>query len=126
MFGLFFSDEKVETVPQATACDAARVQPFFHAMLERGVYLAPSAYEAGFCLGAHDAAVIAATLEIARNAFATVARGTASAHAEVGFPPSPGMLPGVVSLAVGIVYVLGRPDVPPRRTPAPKPRHGKP
>ena len=75
MFGLFFSDERVETVPQAMASDAASFKLFFHAMLDGGVYLAPSAYEAGFVSAAHDASVIAATLEIARNAFATVARG---------------------------------------------------
>src|SRR3546814_10228376 len=48
MFGLFFSDEKVDTYAQAVACDSAAFNRFFHAMLERGVYLAPSAYEAGF------------------------------------------------------------------------------
>ena len=47
---------------------------FFHAMLERGVYLAPSAFEAGFMSAAHDDAVIEATLAAAREAFAA-ARG---------------------------------------------------
>src|SRR3546814_12193847 len=45
MFGLFFSDEKVDTYAQAVACDAAASNRFFHAMLDRGVSLAPSAYE---------------------------------------------------------------------------------
>ena len=70
MFGLFFSAEKVDTFAQATACDSAAFNRFFHAMLERGVYLAPSAFEAGFMSAAHDADVIAATVEAARAAFA--------------------------------------------------------
>ena len=70
MFGLFFSAERVETYAQATACDVAMFRRFFHAMRERGVYLAPSAFEAGFVSIAHDEAVIAATLEAARGAFA--------------------------------------------------------
>ena len=74
MFGLFFTGEKVETYAQATACDTAAFNRFFHAMLERGVFLAPSAYEAGFVSSAHDDAVIDATLAAAREAFA-IARG---------------------------------------------------
>ncbi len=70
MFGLFFSNEKVDTFAQATACDAAAFNRFFHAMLERGVYLAPSAFEAGFMSSAHDDAVIEQTIEAARAAFA--------------------------------------------------------
>ena len=74
MFGLFFTDQKVETYAQATACDIAAFNRFFHAMLERGVFLAPSAYEAGFMSSAHDEAVVAATIEAARGAFGDVAR----------------------------------------------------
>jgi glutamate-1-semialdehyde 2,1-aminomutase len=70
MFGLFFTAEKVETYAQATACDTAAFNRFFHAMRERGVYLAPSAFEAGFLSMAHDDAVIAATLDAARASFA--------------------------------------------------------
>jgi len=73
MFGLFFTDQQVETYAQATACDVGAFNRFFHAMLERGVYLAPSAYEAGFMSSAHDAAVIAETLAAAREAFRVVA-----------------------------------------------------
>lgn len=73
MFGLFFTDQKVETYTQATACDTAAFNRFFHAMLERGVFLAPSAYEAGFTSSAHDEGVIAATLEAARAAFVAIA-----------------------------------------------------
>jgi glutamate-1-semialdehyde 2,1-aminomutase len=69
MFGLFFTAEKVDNYAQATACDTAAFNRFFHAMLERGVYLAPSAFEAGFLSMAHDDAVIAATIDAARAAF---------------------------------------------------------
>ena len=68
MFGIFFTSEKVETFAQATACDTALFNRFFHGMLERGVYLAPSAFEAGFLSSAHDDDVIAQTLEAARGA----------------------------------------------------------
>jgi glutamate-1-semialdehyde 2,1-aminomutase len=70
MFGLFFTAEKVETYAQATACDSAAFKRFFHGMLKRGVYLAPSAFEAGFVSIAHTEAVIADTLAPARAAFA--------------------------------------------------------
>ncbi|MBX3691858.1 glutamate-1-semialdehyde 2,1-aminomutase [Dokdonella sp.] len=69
MFGLFFSAEKVETYTQATRADTARFNRFFQAMLARGVFLAPSAYEAGFMSIAHTEQVIADTLEAARGAF---------------------------------------------------------
>jgi glutamate-1-semialdehyde 2,1-aminomutase len=72
MFGLFFSSEHVDTYAQAIACDTAAFNRFFHAMLERGVYLAPSAFEAGFLSSAHDDAAIAATIEAARAAFKTL------------------------------------------------------
>ena len=73
MFGLFFTDRKVDTFADATACDIDAFNRFFHAMLERGVFLAPSAYEAGFISSAHDEAVIDATVEAAREAFKVVA-----------------------------------------------------
>jgi glutamate-1-semialdehyde 2,1-aminomutase len=69
MFGLFFIAQKVETFAQATACDVAAFNRFFHAMLERGVYLAPSAFEAGFMSSAHSEQDIADTLQAAREAF---------------------------------------------------------
>ena len=75
MFGLFFTDQKVETYAQATACDTAAFNRFFHAMLERGVYLAPSAFEAGFMSSAHTPDVIDATISAAREAFKVVAAG---------------------------------------------------
>lgn len=73
MFGLFFTHETVDTYAQATACDIAAFNRFFHAMLERGVYLAPSAFEAGFVSIAHDEQTIADTIGAARAAFAEVA-----------------------------------------------------
>ncbi len=73
MYGLFFSSDRVDTYAGATSCDIDAYKRFFHAMLERGVFLAPSAYEAGFISSAHDEAVIEATLEAAREAFRAVA-----------------------------------------------------
>jgi glutamate-1-semialdehyde 2,1-aminomutase len=73
MFGMFFSTEIVDTFAQAMACDSAAFNRFFHAMLERGVYLAPSAYEAGFMSSAHDDDAIAQTLDAARSAFSAIA-----------------------------------------------------
>ena len=72
MFGLFFSTEQVDTYAQAIACDTAAFNRFFHAMLDRGVYLAPSAFEAGFTSSAHDDAAIAATIDAAGAAFRTL------------------------------------------------------
>jgi glutamate-1-semialdehyde 2,1-aminomutase len=68
MFGLFFTHEKVETYTQAVASDAAAFKHFFHAMLHHGVYLAPSAFEAGFVSSAHTDQDIAETLLAARAA----------------------------------------------------------
>ena len=68
MFGVFFTARKVETFAQATACDVAAFNRFFHGMLERGVYLAPSAFEAGFVSAAHGEQDLADTLAAAREA----------------------------------------------------------
>ena len=71
MFGLFFTEaETVTGFAGANACDLARFKTFFHAMLEHGVYLAPSAFETGFVSSAHDDAAIQDTLEAAEQAFA--------------------------------------------------------
>ena len=70
MFGLFFtSEEKVTTFKQVTECDIERFKKFFHAMLEDGIYLAPSAYEAGFVSAAHGHRDIKSTLVSAENVF---------------------------------------------------------
>jgi len=73
MFGLYFSAERVETYAQAMRSDAARFKRFFHAMLERGVYFAPSAFEAGFMSAAHGERDLDDTIAAAREAFALVA-----------------------------------------------------
>ena len=72
MFGMFFTDERVDTYAQAMACDSAAFNRFFHAMLRRGVYLAPSAFEAGFMSSAHTDDVIRQTVEAAQAAFASL------------------------------------------------------
>ena len=69
MFGLYFTDQHVETYDQAVACDTAAFNRFFHGMLKRGVYLAPSAFEAGFLSSAHGDVEIAHTLAAAAEAF---------------------------------------------------------
>ncbi len=75
MFGIFFTAaETVGNFAQATACDLARFRAFFHAMLRNGVYLAPSAFEAGFVSAAHREDDLAATLSAAANAFAEMQR----------------------------------------------------
>jgi glutamate-1-semialdehyde 2,1-aminomutase len=66
MFGLFFTAEKVTSYAQATAADSVFFNRFFHGMLQRGVYLAPSAFEAGFISGMHSEQDIAETLDAAR------------------------------------------------------------
>jgi len=68
MFGLFFTHETVSSYAQATAADTAMFNRFFQSMLELGVFLAPSAFEAGFLSSAHSDEDIAATLDAARTA----------------------------------------------------------
>ena len=73
MFGLFFTDQKeVDCFEKVMACDADRYGKFFHAMLNNGVYLAPSAFEAGFISIAHGNAELEATLKAAEKAFASL------------------------------------------------------
>jgi len=69
MFGLYFRAAPPASFAEVMQCDAARFNRFFASMLAQGVYLAPSAYEAGFVSSAHDAADIDATLAAAREAF---------------------------------------------------------
>ena len=75
MFGVFFSATPVASYAQATACDVAAFRRFFHAMLARGVYFAPSAFEAGFMSSAHGDEDIAATIAAAEAAFVEAAAG---------------------------------------------------
>jgi glutamate-1-semialdehyde 2,1-aminomutase len=70
MFGFFFTDaERVTSYAEATACDVERFKRFFHGMLDEGVYLAPSAFEAGFISAAHTDADIDATVAAAARVF---------------------------------------------------------
>ncbi len=72
MFGLFFNADKVDTYAGAVASDTAAFNRFFHAMLDEGVFLAPSAFEAGFVSSAHDDAILGQTVDAARRAFAAL------------------------------------------------------
>ncbi len=73
MFGLFFTDKApVRYFREVMACNVERFNRFFHAMLDEGVYLAPSAYEAGFVSSAHDANLIESTIKAARAAFSRI------------------------------------------------------
>jgi glutamate-1-semialdehyde 2,1-aminomutase len=72
MFGLYFTEEVPRNYAEMMKCDKAAFNAFFHAMLDAGVYLAPSAFEAGFVSAQHDDAVIDATLAAARQAFAAM------------------------------------------------------
>jgi glutamate-1-semialdehyde 2,1-aminomutase len=69
MFGAYFAAHAPESYAEVMACDREAFNRFFHAMLEQGVYLAPSAFEAGFVSAAHTAADIDHTLEAARRVF---------------------------------------------------------
>jgi len=69
MFGLYFRATAPSSHAEVMQCDTGAFGRFFHAMLDRGVYLAPSAYEAGFVSSAHTEADIAATVSAAEAAF---------------------------------------------------------
>ncbi|MDV6327559.1 glutamate-1-semialdehyde 2,1-aminomutase [Idiomarina sp. PL1-037] len=74
MFGFFFTEEpEVTTYAQATQCNMEHFKTFYHAMLEQGVYLAPSAFEGGFMSAAHSEEDIQNTLDAAEKAFAKLA-----------------------------------------------------
>jgi glutamate-1-semialdehyde 2,1-aminomutase len=75
MFGIFFRSTVPVSHAEVMACDRECFNRFFHAMLSRGVYLAPSAFEAGFVSAAHDDSDIATTLAAAREAFAAARVG---------------------------------------------------
>ena len=70
MFGVYFRAAPPKSFAEVMQCDRERFNRFFHEMLARGVYLAPSAYEAGFVSAAHREEDIEATLAAAREAFA--------------------------------------------------------
>jgi len=75
MWSLFFTTGAVATYADVAKSDVALFNRFFHALLARGVYLAPSAFEAGFVSTAHESEQIDATLAAADDAFAEIARG---------------------------------------------------
>ena len=73
MFGLFFTDQnRISSFTEVMACDSERFNRFFHAMLDQGIYLAPSAFEAGFVSAAHSNDDIDATITAARKAFGKI------------------------------------------------------
>jgi glutamate-1-semialdehyde 2,1-aminomutase len=73
MFGLFFTEDKqVDFYEQVANSNQERFKQFFHAMLDRGVYLAPSAFEAGFLSAAHGDKEIDFTINAAKEAFASI------------------------------------------------------
>ena len=70
MFGLFFTNaKKIETYADVMQCDTQQFKRFFHGMLQEGIYLAPSAYEAGFVSSAHGISEITQTLDAAEKVF---------------------------------------------------------
>jgi glutamate-1-semialdehyde 2,1-aminomutase len=74
MFGLYFSAEKqIVNFEQSGAVNVDMFKRFFHAMLDKGVYLAPSAYETGFVSSAHTEEHISATINAAREALRSCA-----------------------------------------------------
>jgi glutamate-1-semialdehyde 2,1-aminomutase len=72
MFSAFFTDSTVQDWPSAKASDTNRFGRYFHGMLEHGVYLAPSQFEAGFISAAHKNGVVETTLEAAEAVFKTL------------------------------------------------------
>ena len=73
MFGLYFSDEIPSSFAEVSACNLEQFNAFFGAMLNKGVYFAPSAFEAGFVSSTHDDDVINTTLDAAEEVFSGLA-----------------------------------------------------
>src|SRR4029079_5923011 len=73
MFGIYFGETVPKSYAEVMRCDAKRFGRFFHRMLDAGIYLPPSAFEAGFVSGAHSEADIEATVAAAKGAFANLA-----------------------------------------------------
>ncbi len=69
MFGIYFAKQVPTSYAEIMACDVDRFNHFFHAMLDQGINLAPSAFEAGFVSAAHTDADIEKTISAAKNAF---------------------------------------------------------
>ncbi len=67
LFGLYFAPQPPACLSDVSRCDMTRFKAFFHAMLDNGIYLAPSPYEAGFVSSAHNSTVIDLTIAAART-----------------------------------------------------------
>ena len=72
MFGIYFRPTCPASFKEVMECDTEKFKTFFHAMLDNGVYLAPSTFEAGFVSITHDDSVLNKTFEAARKAFKEV------------------------------------------------------
>ncbi len=72
MFGFFFAEEPVTDWNSASKSDTERFGAYFQAMLQRGIYIAPSQFEVGFMSAVHGAEEIEATIAAAAEAFATL------------------------------------------------------
>jgi len=76
MFGIYFTDSKdLSSYEAMTNCDVAAFREFFHGMLKRGVYLAPSAFEAGFISSSHTQADLEETLAAAQETLTEMKAG---------------------------------------------------
>ena len=73
MFGLFFSEDKVNSFEQSTQCNLEQFKQFFHGMLDEGVYMAPSAYEAGFVSTMHTNDELDKTIAAAKKVLSKIA-----------------------------------------------------
>ena len=71
MFGLYFRRDIPSSYAEVMECDVESFNRFFHAMLQEGIYFAPSSFEAGFVSSAHSDMVIRKTLQAAENIFST-------------------------------------------------------
>ena len=74
MFGLFFSDQTVSSYAQACASKQEHFKLFFNQLLENNIYIAPSAFEAGFVSSAHTPSHIEATFLAAEKAFQVISK----------------------------------------------------
>ena len=75
MFCTFFTDHPVIDYASTSVADTARFRRYFHALLDGGIYVAPSQFEAGFVSVAHSADDIERTIEASYQAFQVVAKG---------------------------------------------------
>ncbi len=72
MFGIYFARSVPDSFAAVMTCDKERFNRFFHAMLDAGVYLAPSAFEAGFVSAAHSETDIEQTIALAAAALSAL------------------------------------------------------